>query len=277
MDMSELPGLQTSLDAQLLHPISYWAAGGVVVQWNPEVVYLHANLPFECVGSSIYGGGFRSLQHIANFKVDKNYNCLDPKTDVENRLTGLGIDRRELQMAAGFLTAAQVSDAGWTVRTGQSWALLASVSVGTANGARVPKEFGWMSHSNHTRSTKGWTPGTINTLILVAGRVSHQALVGGIITATEAKSSALADLKVEVDEGVYATGTSTDAIVIGATQHLPFDLPAATETPAPLSDSSSVDWIEYAGLATEFGAALGGAVYESVIRAGKRYLHRQKR
>ena len=53
-------------------------------------------------------------------------------------------------------------------------------------------------------------------------------------------------------------GYVDDAILIGATGH-----PVITGDVQP---------IEYAGLATSFGLALGNAVYESVFYAGLRHL-----
>lgn len=259
--MGELARLQVDAQAQLLSSTSYWEEGKVTVHCRPNLVHFHAHQAFEGVSSAIYGGGFRSVTDIANFQVAKDYDCLDPKSDVKQRFCALGVGCQQLATAVGFLTAARVSDAGWSTRsvdagdgTG-SVALLTCASVGTANRMRVGTS---QILDANRRLDNHYLPGTINTIVLIAGQVTPEALIGGIITATEAKSAALADLKIEVQDGIYATGTSTDAILIGATGH-------------PVLTGNVIHPIEYAGLATPFGMALGNTVYESVFYAGVRY------
>lgn len=253
--------LQTDSKAQLLRSQCYWKQGQVSVQCANNVIYLKAHQVFNCMSSAVYGGGSQAITDIANFQVPTNYDCRHPKQDVRRRLLKIGIDEPRLTSSVGFLTAARVSDAGWSTFNSDdtdSWALLTCASVGTANRMRVPR---FPELDNHHPEESHYVPGTINIIVLVAGQLTPEALIGGIITATEAKCAALADLRIEVQEGVYATGTSTDAILLGATGY----------ALAPGGDHP----IEYAGLATPFGAALGSAVYESVFSAGTRYLRRQ--
>ncbi len=53
-----------------------------------------------------------------------------------------------------------------------------------------------------------WSPGTINTVAFVPASLTTAAAVNAVITITEAKSQALADLEVP------GTGTASDAVVV---------------------------------------------------------------
>jgi adenosylcobinamide amidohydrolase len=63
---------------------------------------------------------------------------------------------------------------------------------------------------------KKW--GTINIIILVDGKLTQSCMVNAVVTATEAKASALRDLDVRSRfSGEVATGTVTDSIVVACT------------------------------------------------------------
>ena len=89
--------------------------------------------------------------------------------------------------------------------------------------------------------------GTINLIVLVDGNLTRSAQVNAVLTATEAKTLALIDGGTRTREGGYATGTSTDSVVI-----------ASTGRGEPL---------RYAGTATELGWLIGRTVRESVAKS----------
>src|SRR5699024_11438319 len=72
-------------------------------------------------------------------------------------------------------------------------------------------------------------PGTINTWIFVSGKLTEEAFLQAIVTATEAKTIALRELVVlDQQTNTIATGTSTDSILVAATQtgkQLEFEVP----------------------------------------------------
>ena len=80
------------------------------------------------------------------------------------------------------------------------------VSVGLSNrscaGATAPAPTG---------------PGTINALVLIDAALTPAALVNAVITTTEAKAMALAAWDVRTRDGLPASGTSTDAVVVAGT------------------------------------------------------------
>ena len=94
--------------------------------------------------------------------------------------------------------------------------------------------------------------GTINTWIFINGKLTDEAFIQAMITATEAKTKALADQQV-VDPftGTIATSTATDSLLIAATQH--------------------GKNMTYAGPITEVGKLIGRGVFETTVQAIKKY------
>jgi len=54
-------------------------------------------------------------------------------------------------------------------------------------------------------------------IVLVDGRLSPAAMVNAIITMTEAKTAVLTEREIHTPDGLSATGTSTDAVVLACT------------------------------------------------------------
>jgi adenosylcobinamide hydrolase len=215
-------------------------SGFFSVRQDIDFIHFHAIKPLQIISSGIHGGGISRRTDIVNFHVPKTYDCSDPKRDIRQRLQNLNIRPDE---ATALMTAARLQDAGWSEIQSQDWSIFCCVTVGLSNAARV---------TDNTKPSDG--PGTINTVVILDGNLTMDALVSAVITATEAKSAVLTDLGIVSPIGEIATGTTTDAIVIGTTQR-----------------SSSV--IEYTGLATRFGKELGGVVYKAAYMAATHYLN----
>jgi adenosylcobinamide hydrolase len=102
---------------------------------------------------------------------------------------------------------------------------------------------GWPTYAAAPDGAGGtWSPGTINLVVYVPAHLSEAALVNGVITATEAKSQALAEA------GVPGTGTASDAICVACPA-----LPAAGAAAEP-----------YGGPRSRWGAPLARAVHAAV-------------
>ncbi|SEG73381.1 adenosylcobinamide amidohydrolase [Paenibacillus sp. UNC499MF] len=113
-----------------------------------------------------------------------------------------------------------------------------------------------VGYSNMARAGRGLPasalfPGTINIIVAVEGELTDEAMVNAVITATEAKAAALQDLGVALEDGSGATGTTTDAVLIAATQ------------------KGRVH--RYAGTATYLGHMIGRSVYEAAMQSGLAY------
>nr|WP_281176397.1 adenosylcobinamide amidohydrolase [Alicyclobacillus ferrooxydans] len=225
----------------------FWENRGVHWTQNRELIHIRSNGRLRTISSAIHGGGMNNLCDIVNFKVPKTYNCEAPKLDLSLQLSKLGIQENN---AAALMTAARLEDAGWAEVQGAQWSILVCVTAGFSNAARVGGEY-----------LKSLEPGTINTIVIVDGYMTEEAFVESVITVTEAKAAALSDLAVTCLDGRIATGTTTDAVVVGATQNPEYQ----RECP-----------IEYTGLATEFGERLATAVYTAICESGQRYILRQQ-
>ncbi|MFF2888202.1 adenosylcobinamide amidohydrolase [Paenibacillus sp. NPDC057967] len=204
---------------------------------------IEVRLPHICytLSSAIWPGGFSMADGFVNWKVPLDYRCDDPVSDFKHRCGDWGFRPNS---TVGFLTAAKLTHASVTEMTGDRFRLLCITTVGTRNAARAGLK---------RETYSAYAPGTINTILLLDARMTESAMVNAVITATEAKTAALQRLDIrEAANGQSATGTTTDAIAIGASQ--------------------SAEWGDavhaYAGAATTIGCAIGEAVYETVLEAG---------
>jgi adenosylcobinamide hydrolase len=198
------------------------------------------------LSSAPVGGGRCEAEWIVNRRVPENYCATDPVTETVRWLTGNGFDPRR---TVALLTAARTEDAVLVRIDGDGFCLAALVTAGVGNAARAGKP----------GFSDGCRPGTINTILLVDGNVTEGAMVGAVITATEAKSAALQDLRVADPDGDPATGTNTDAVVIAVVRRKRDGCVHA-----------------YAGPASPLGRAVGRAVYEAVTEAVLRERRRKE-
>ncbi len=198
---------------------------------------LEAPGPMDSLGSAVYGGGMQSLERFVNIYVDRFYRCDDPVHDIRNLLGEWGYPERG---TAGLLTAVQLQHAAVAEEQGADFGVLCCATAGVSNAARAGVK--------RTTFPASWTPGTINMMLVVDGRMTPAAMVNAVITATEAKAAALSDLGIcDAENGLTATGTTTDAVMLGVSQRAEWPLLHA-----------------YAGTATDLGGAIGRLVYDAV-------------
>lgn len=200
-------------------------------------ILLEAPEAMDGIGSAVYGGGVQRLERMINIYVDRFYRCDDPERDITGSLAQWGISAGN---TAGLLTAVQLRHASVQEEQNRDFAILCCATAGVSNAARAG--------SQRTTFRADWTPGTINLMLAIDGRMTQAAMVNAVMTATEAKAAALMDLGVrDAENGLQATGTTTDAIVLGVSQR--------------------PDWAllhSYAGTATDLGGTVGRLVYAAV-------------
>ncbi|TVY04366.1 adenosylcobinamide amidohydrolase [Cohnella terricola] len=210
------------------------------IRFAVDHVSIEAGAPnFQTLSNAPYRGGWGSGSRFVNWKVPLNYDCSDPSAMMRAELGRWGYDPA---MVVGLQTAAHITHTSFAEETGDEFKLLVCSSAGTGNAARA---------GLHRETFSAYTPGTINIMVLVDGKMTDEAMVNAVISATEAKSAALADLEVrDRSHDRIATGTSTDAVLIAVSQ----------------SDQySSIH--RYAGSVTTIGNAIGRLVYETVHEA----------
>ncbi|HXY87552.1 MAG TPA: adenosylcobinamide amidohydrolase [Candidatus Acidoferrales bacterium] len=133
---------------------------------------------FEALSTGV-GGGRRRVKYILNIQVPHNFSHTDPKSYIDGVARSLHLD-------------------------GDYVALLTAVAM--KNVQIVEEDYITVFATagvTHPRSM-----GTINLIIVSSRELCEGAMANIIITATEAKTSALFDL------GLTFTGTSTDAVVV---------------------------------------------------------------
>lgn len=252
---SSWPGLKITAHAQHIRAVS------------PDVA--------SALSSAVYGGGMLELDRIFNIYVDKHYRCDDPPRDIERSL----IEWQEsLDRCAGLLTAVRLEHTSIQEYASSEFGLLCCTTAGVSNAARAGSArtvfdgagnendtttIQVSSSSTQTQTMNYYVPGTINVMLWMNGRMTSGAMVNAIQTAVEAKAAALADLGVaDAENGLLATGTTTDAIVLAVSQ---------ADEHKPL--------ITYAGTATVMGAAIGRLVYDTItesLQAGPQWKERNR-
>lgn len=218
-------------------------------------VLVEAEQPLKTLNSAPWGGGFGFHRLLVNRQVDKSYDCDDPLAEMTAFLGAQGL---AADAAACMLTAASVADAGIARAAIGAARVTSLVTVGLGNKARAGLAL----------PAPQLYPGTINVIVLVDGTMTDAAMVNAVVTATEAKVAALQELDERVVDArpaaagadaagpfvaapPHATGTTTDAVLVAATQRGPTH--------------------RYAGTATEAGYLIGRTVYDATVEAGRRW------
>ena len=151
------------------------------------------------------------------------------------------------EQAVGMMTAVILEDAVFECGTSELYSIFVMATAGVSNAVDI---------TNTLKPEPVMAPGTINIMVFIDGHLTDGALVNAVISASEAKVKALHDRNVLDPESLtVATGTSTDSLLIAATQQ---------GEPTP-----------YAGSGTELGKLIGGTVYQAVWKALNNYSLRE--
>jgi iron complex transport system ATP-binding protein len=175
---------------------------GVEIEVGPAAVWVRSQAPLSVLGSAVVGGDLDATQHVVNMHVSRDYASDDPGADLRAFARRLGIR----DPFVGLMTAA------WTDRASVAWEEADGIRAGVVAtvGLSRPAAAG-------VCSPVAWRPSTINLIAVLDARLERGAAVNGVITVTEAKVGALVEAGVVTAEGVQATGTVTDAVVIAWT------------------------------------------------------------
>ncbi|KZE64291.1 hypothetical protein AWM68_14475 [Fictibacillus phosphorivorans] len=208
-----------------------------------ELMVFSSPFPLKTLSSALIGGGFQWASTFVNRHVDKNYYIDDAHNEYRNYLKEKQFNPHD---TIGMMTAARLGDASVVSIQKEDFALLIAVTVGTGNAVDAAQS--WIRKEEAT-------VGTINIWIFIEGVLTDEAFVQAMMTATEAKTSALSTYNVlDPLSKTVATGTSTDSICIGSTQ--------------------SGTHMRYAGTITPVGKAIGKGVFEAIGQAIENYRKR---
>ena len=205
---------------------------------SADHVSFKVDQPLKTISSAVTNPGMGWFRAFVNRHVDANYNCDDVKAEMAQYLEQRGY---HLTDTVGMMTAVTTEHAEIGEYEGDFGTVLIMVTAGVGNAVDVSQAV-----------TREQRVGTINTWVIVNGHLPDEAFIQAMITATEAKTKALQTENVKDPlTGTIATGTSTDSLLIAATQegeHLP-----------------------YAGPITPLGKLIGHGVYDCTIRAIQAY------
>lgn len=208
-----------------------------------EIIELRSPIPLRTMSSGVFGSGTGWYQQFVNRHVSKHYMSSDHRGEMASFLLSKGFEPSE---TVGMMTAVVLKDVAYQSFDKDGLSIFVVITAGVSNAIDASK--------SEMHSFK-MTPGTINTWIFVNGNLSEEAYIQSIMTATEAKVKVMNDQKV-VDRisGTIATGTSTDSILIAATQKGKI--------------------IEFAGTITPLGKLISKAVYQCTTKAIQNYRRR---
>ncbi|MEK3935840.1 adenosylcobinamide amidohydrolase [Sporosarcina sp. FSL W7-1349] len=207
---------------------------------SSDYVSFRADQPMKTLSSAVHNAGIGSYRAFVNRSVDIHYNVDDAQAEMAAYLEQQGFQPAE---TVGMMTAVSTEHVEIGQYDGDFGSILVAVTAGVGNAVDVSQAL--------TREEEQKI-GTINTWVIVNGDLSDEAFVQAIITATEAKVKALHDEAIRDPlTGTIATGTSTDSVLVAATQqgaHLP-----------------------YAGTVAPLGKLVGHGVYDCTVRALRAY------
>jgi adenosylcobinamide amidohydrolase len=188
--------------------------------------------PQRTLGWSLLHPGFAIVTDVVWVEV-RNSDLgpsIDPHAFLKARLARSGLPN-----ALAFMTSRDIRRHHFCRRRAGAIEAACLTTVGLSNGERVGTR---KAHPPHA--------GTINTLVHVSVPLTDGALVEAISIVAQARTAAIVESRHE-ERGTAITGTGTDCIVVAS--------PCRGEL------------VAWAGLHTEVGEAIGGAVYDAT-RAG---------
>lgn len=211
-----------------------------------ERITLNSPIALRTMSSGVTGSGFGWHRSFVNRHVGNDYDCHDHKEEMTAYLHENGFSPSD---AVGMMTAVTLTDVSYRQFVEDGFSLLAVVTAGVGNAADATRG------NSASNANTGFIPGTINIWLFVNGTLSDEAFIQCIMTATEAKTQALRAMDVRDGKtNTYATGTSTDSILIAATQQ--------------------GRMLEYSGSATQLGQLIGKGVFYCTKEALAHYFNR---
>lgn len=201
-----------------------------------QYVLLQTEFPLKVISSALHNAGFGWYHTFMNRAVNQDYMCEDAHEEMENFIQ---IEGFVPQMTVGMMTAVAAKYAIIREYKEADLSVVVMVTAGVGNAVDASKSY---------LRQPIFEIGTINTWVILNGTLTNEAFIQAMMVANEAKVKAMADQAImdKVSQTI-ATGTSTDSILLAATQR------------------GSVQ--QYAGTVTTVGRLIGRAVYEATVEA----------
>ena len=217
------------------------------IYYLKDTIFVKFNVKRNGISTSKLNGGFSN-----NFKSVFNHHLSQENIDyLENHDVGdyliqhcwsLNIDSA---YSTGLTTLARMKNVSIVTKSFKSLEVVALTTAGVrTNAVRAGDPAAYYEENGRF--------GTINTIILINAHLEYETLLEAFMTATEAKTVALNDLKIpsQYSNG-YATGTGTDGLCI-------------------FSNLESDNTLTNAGKHSKLGELIASAVCESIKKAVKK-------
>ncbi|KIL49714.1 adenosylcobinamide amidohydrolase [Jeotgalibacillus soli] len=213
---------------------------------SDERIFFCAPQPLKTLSSAVIGAGLGWYRHFVNRHVPMDYQCDDSYQEMCSYVEKNGWNLSE---TVGMMTAVRVEDVVIKEYKENDLSLVVAVTAGVGNAVDVSVAY---------KRDRQWTVGTINSWLFVNGKLSDEAFIQAMMTATEAKVKALQHKEImDPLTNTLATGTSTDSLLVAATQ--------------------SGKKVQYAGSITDLGKLIGKGVFECTVEAIQTYSERKGR
>ncbi len=196
---------------------------------DDDSLILNSTDPLHILSSAVVGGGFVQARVIINRHVSKYYDQPNPSVDLIDFARQQGV----AEPFVGLMTAVYMRNTQVVTLQAPDLRLSLVMTAGFSNAT-----------SAGLSPSAPVSAGTINIIVLIDARLSPAAMVNAVITATEAKTRTLSDWGLQTLDGLPATGTSTDAVVVACTGRGPV--------------------LPYAGPVTPVGRLIGRAVRQGL-------------
>ena len=214
-------------------------------QISKEHVYFHAPSSLKTLSSAVIGAGLGWYRHFVNRHVAMNYECDDSYGEMCDYASQQGWDSSD---TVGMMTAVLVEDVIIKEFQCEDLSIVVVVTAGVGNAVDVSLAY---------QRSQEPVIGTINSWVFVNGKLSDEAFIQAMMTATEAKVKALQQAEViDPYTKTLATGTSTDSLLIAATQ--------------------TGSFVQYSGPITPLGKIIGKGIVECTVEAIELYFKRKK-
>lgn len=206
------------------------------IKITDEYVECKSAFPLRVLSSAVHNAGLGWYSNFINRTVQQDYNIYQVKEEFLQYLIEEGFSPTN---TVGMMTAVHTKNAIVKQYEAPFGSVIVMVTAGIGNAIDVSRSYD-RDNKNHV--------GTINTWVIINGKLSDEAFVQGMMTATEAKTKALHHEKVyDTISNTMATGTPTDSLLIAATQH--------------------GEYMQYGGPITEVGKVIGRGVFEATVEA----------
>lgn len=236
----EQPKLQMTILPDVKEVIEEKIITASHIKLKDEYVELKSHFPLRVLSSAVHNAGLGWYANFVNRTVQQDYDIFNVKKEFLQYLMREGFSPTN---TVGMMTAVDTKQAVIKQYDTIFGEVFVIVTAGIGSAIDVSKAY---------QREIPLHAGTINIWVIINGKLSDEAFVQAMMTATEAKAKALQHENVyDFITNTIATGTPTDSMLIAATQQ--------------------GEMMQYGGPITEVGKVIGRGVFEATVEAIKNY------